>query len=73
VEADAENLGKDVEGMPQFSSFGPRFKSCKPVSLTEEDTEYVVTCVKHIFDEHIVLQFSCINTIDDQVRCRLTC
>ena len=28
--------------------------------------EYVVTCVKHIFQNHIVLQFTVLNTIDDQ-------
>jgi coatomer protein complex subunit gamma len=28
--------------------------------------EYVVTCVKHIFATHVVLQFSILNTIDDQ-------
>ena len=28
--------------------------------------EYVVTCTKHLFANHVVLQFSILNTIDDQ-------
>merc|ERR1711988_990093 len=28
--------------------------------------EYVVTCTKHIFETHVILQFSVLNTIDDQ-------
>ena len=28
--------------------------------------EYVVTCVKYLFKDHVVLQFSVLNTIDDQ-------
>lgn len=65
--ADEEDLGKEVEGNPAFAAFGPRFKSCKAVAVTEEDTEYDISCVKHIFGEHIVLQFNCMNTIADQV------
>lgn len=65
--ADEEDLGKEVEANPAFASFGPRFKSCKAVAVTEEDTEYDVSCVKHVFGEHIVLQFNCMNTISDQV------
>jgi coatomer protein complex subunit gamma len=30
--------------------------SAKPLALTETETEYVVTCVKHIFKEHVVFQ-----------------
>jgi coatomer protein complex subunit gamma len=35
--------------------------------MTEEDTEYIIHCVKHIFDQHIVFQFDCTNTIVEQV------
>ncbi len=35
--------------------------------LTEEDTEYNIFCVKHIFDSHVVFQFDCTNTIQEQV------
>jgi hypothetical protein len=35
--------------------------------MTEEETEYAVKAVKHVFPEHVVLQFSCTNTIAEQV------
>ena len=28
--------------------------------------EYVVSCVKHVFAGHLVLQFNVLNTLDDQ-------
>ena len=65
-----DELGKEVETMPQFAALGARFRSCPPVALTEEGLEYVVTCVKHIFDTHVVLQFNCTNTYKAQVRRR---
>lgn len=52
--------------IPEFSHLGRAFRSCPEVALTESEMEYVVSCVKHIFNEHIVLQFSVVNTIDDQ-------
>jgi hypothetical protein len=36
------------------------------VPLTESETEYVVTCVKHIFESAVVLQFNVTNTIPEQ-------
>jgi coatomer subunit gamma-2, putative len=46
---------------------GQTIKSSLPIELTESETEYVVKCVKHIFKRHIVLQFDCINTLNDQI------
>ena len=37
------------------------------VRLTEEDTEYAIYVVKHVFDGHVVFQFNCTNTIPEQV------
>ena len=45
-----------LNAIPQFSSYGPLFKSSNSVELTESETEYVVSCVKHIYANHIVLQ-----------------
>ncbi|KAF5841268.1 hypothetical protein DUNSADRAFT_13722 [Dunaliella salina] len=50
----------------QLASLGNVFKSTPPVRLTEEDTEYNIFCVKHIFEEHVVFQFDCTNTISEQ-------
>lgn len=53
--------------IPQFSHLGRVFRSTAEVNLTETEMEYVVGCTKHIFAGHIVLQFSVLNTIDDQL------
>lgn len=46
-----------LAAVPEFASYGKVFKSSsKPVELTESEMEYVVTGVKHIFAEHVVLQ-----------------
>ena len=55
-----------VYAIPELAALGRVFRSTKPVPLTESETEYVVECVKHVFEEHIVLQFIVQNTIDDQ-------
>lgn len=69
VVTDSEELGKEVDAMPQFKQLGKRFKTTAPVALTDEGLEYVVTCIKHIYKQHIVLQFTCMNTFKEQVRC----
>ncbi|KAI8907496.1 adaptin N terminal region-domain-containing protein [Powellomyces hirtus] len=56
-----------MEKIPQLSQLGPLFKSSSPVALTESETEYVVTAVKHIFTSHVVFQFDCRNTLNDSV------
>jgi coatomer protein complex subunit gamma len=52
--------------VPEFVQLGRPFRSTRESALTESEMEYVVKCVKHIFDDHVVLQFSVLNTIDDQ-------
>lgn len=52
--------------IPQFAKLGRAFRSSSETPLTETEMEYVVTCVKHIFAEHVVLQFNILNTVDDQ-------
>ncbi|KAJ3045274.1 Coatomer subunit gamma-2 [Rhizophlyctis rosea] len=56
-----------MERIPQLAVLGNLFKSSKPVELTESETEYVVTCIKHIFPEHLVFQFDCKNTLNDSL------
>mmetsp|Transcript_15685 Transcript_15685/g.15818 ORF Transcript_15685/g.15818 Transcript_15685/m.15818 type:complete len:926 (+) Transcript_15685:91-2868(+) len=55
-----------VYRIPELSSYGRAFRSSTETPLTETEMEYVVSCVKHIFADHVVLQFSVLNTIDDQ-------
>ncbi|XP_070557647.1 coatomer subunit gamma-2-like [Ptychodera flava] len=59
----AEQLG----AIPEFAALGPLFKSSvTPAELTESETEYMINCIKHTFAEHIVFQFDCTNTLNDQ-------
>ncbi|XP_039138853.1 LOW QUALITY PROTEIN: coatomer subunit gamma-2-like [Dioscorea cayenensis subsp. rotundata] len=58
---------KLLSAIPEFSIFGKLFKSSAPVELTEAETEYAVNAVKHIFDGHVVFQYSCTNTIPEQL------
>mmetsp|Transcript_26121 Transcript_26121/g.24956 ORF Transcript_26121/g.24956 Transcript_26121/m.24956 type:complete len:938 (-) Transcript_26121:178-2991(-) len=55
-----------VYKVPEFAGLGMAFRSSQENALTETEMEYVVTCVKHVFVNHVVLQFSVLNTIDDQ-------
>lgn len=56
-----------LSSIPDFAAYGPLFKSCKAVQITEEESEYQVSCVKHIFPNHIVFQFNVINNMEDQL------
>jgi coatomer subunit gamma len=57
VESVSQKYAKALSEVPEFKEFGAILKSSlKPVELTEKETEYAVTAVKHIFQEHIVLQ-----------------
>ena len=55
-----------VYAIPELGHLGRAFRSSNPVQLTESETEYVVTCIKHVFDAHVVLQFTVQNTIEEQ-------
>jgi coatomer subunit gamma len=60
------DLAAVVYAIPELASLGRAFRSSLPVMLTESETEYVVQCTKHIFQNHVVLQFSVQNTIENQ-------
>lgn len=53
--------------VPQLAALGTLFKSSEPVQLTEEETEYNINVVKHVFESHLVLQFNCTNTVVEQL------
>lgn len=57
----------DVYKIPQFAHLGRAFRSSAEFHLTETEMEYVVSCVKHVFANHVVLQFFVLNTLDDQL------
>ncbi|WFC93701.1 coatomer subunit gamma [Malassezia brasiliensis] len=60
----------ELQQIGEFASYGPLLTSSPaqaPVPLTESETEYVVTAVKHVFSEHIVLQYNITNTLAEIV------
>ncbi|XP_025417234.1 coatomer subunit gamma-2 [Sipha flava] len=67
VEPTAENV--DGQKLPSLIGLdaGKLFCSSEPSMLTEPETEYVVRCIKHVFNQHLILQFEITNTLDDQI------
>ncbi|XP_027764417.1 coatomer subunit gamma-2 [Empidonax traillii] len=63
---------EQLAAIPEFQSLGPLFRCSEPVQLTEAETEYFVRCIKHVFTNHIVFQFDCTNTLNDQLLERVT-
>ncbi|OBT53043.1 hypothetical protein VE04_06971 [Pseudogymnoascus sp. 24MN13] len=53
----AQKYSQQLLAIPEMKSYGPLLKS----------TEYVVGVIKHIFKEHIVLQYEIKNTLPDTV------
>lgn len=52
-----------LAAVADFAEYGPVLGSSKqPAPLTESETEYVVSCVKHVFKQHIVFQVRLIFT-----------
>jgi len=65
--AQAQRYAQELSAIEPVQEFGALLKSSPVVELTEAETEYVVTLVKHIFKSHIVLQFEVKNTLPDTV------
>lgn len=65
--ATAQKYAQELLAIPELKEFGAVLKSSPVVELTEAETEYVVSVVKHIFKEHVVLQYEVKNTLPDTV------
>ncbi|KAG6003778.1 hypothetical protein E4U21_001681 [Claviceps maximensis] len=65
--AQAQRYAEELMQIPEMREFGNVLKSSPVVELTEAETEYVVTLVKHIYKEHIVLQYEVKNTLPDTI------
>lgn len=65
--AAAQKYAQELLQIPEMKEFGALLKSSPVIELTEAETEYVVTVVKHIFKEHIVLQYEVKNTLPSTV------
>lgn len=62
-----ETYAEKLKNVPELAALGPPFHSSPPVDLTESETEYLVRCIKHVYERHLVLQFNCTNTLNDQL------
>ena len=62
-----EKYAEQLARIPELKAYGSLLKSSASVELSETETEYVVTAVKHIFKEHTVLQYNIKNTLPDTV------
>lgn len=65
--AATQKYAEQLMQIPELKEYGTLLKSSVPVELTESETEYVVTAVKHVFKEHIVIQYDIKNTLPDTV------
>jgi coatomer subunit gamma len=63
----SQKYAQQLQAVPEFTGYGAVLKSSSVVELTESETEYVVSAVKHVFKEHLVLQFDIKNTLADYV------
>ncbi|OWR51662.1 nonclathrin coat protein gamma2-COP [Danaus plexippus plexippus] len=62
-----EIYSQQLAKIPGIEKLGTIFKTNNPVELTEEDTEFQVRLIKHIYVRHVVLQFECTSTINFHV------
>lgn len=65
--AATQKYAEQLQKVPEIAAFGGVLKSSAVVELTESETEYVVTAIKHIFKDNIVLQFDVKNTLPEIV------
>ncbi|OLY82279.1 Coatomer subunit gamma [Smittium mucronatum] len=73
-----EEVLSELRAIEEFESFGePLVSSTHSVGLTEPETEYTVSLYKHIYSKHIVFQFRCTNTLNEnkleQIYVDMTC
>jgi coatomer protein complex subunit gamma len=62
-----EYPAEELYKVPELAGLGPVFLSTASNELTEVETEYVVSYVKHVMDDYVVLEFAITNTIVDQL------
>lgn len=63
----AQLYAAQLAQIPELKAYGGVLKSSSLIELTESETEYVVSVIKHIFKDHVVLQYEIKNTLPDTV------
>ena len=66
---ESQKYAEQLQKIPELAAYGGVLKSSSVVELTESETEYVVTAVKHIYKDNVVLQFDIKNTLPDTILC----
>lgn len=61
------DLAAEVIKVEEFAKLGRPFKSSAPKDLTEAETEYTAKVIVHMYEAYIVLEFICVNTLNDQL------
>jgi coatomer protein complex subunit gamma len=67
VQQKNEELEAKIEAFQRQFKVGALSHTSKNTDLTEAETEFVVSCVKHFFAKHVLFQFNVRNTLNDQV------
>lgn len=65
--AATQKYAEQLMKIPDIKEYGTLLKSSVSVELSESVTEYVVSAVKHVFKENIVVQYDIKNTLPDTV------
>ena len=65
--AAAQKHSQQLMQIPELKAHGNVLNSSAPVELTESETEYVVSVIKHIYKGHLVLQYEIKNTMAEVV------
>ena len=65
--ANAQKHSQQLMQIPELKAHGVLLRSSSPVELTESETEYVVSVIKHIYKNHLLLQYEIKNTMTDTV------
>ncbi|KAH3660244.1 hypothetical protein OGAPHI_007449 [Ogataea philodendri] len=60
-----QQYAQEFAAIPEIAAYGQLLHSSSVVELTEKETEFVVTAVKHIFESHVVIQYDVKNTLSE--------
>ena len=63
----AQKHSQALMQIPELQAHGSVLSSSPTVELTESETEYVVTAVKHIYKDNLVIQYDIKNTLANTV------
>ncbi|ODV96250.1 hypothetical protein PACTADRAFT_49632 [Pachysolen tannophilus NRRL Y-2460] len=60
-----QQYSQELSAIPEFKNYGNLLHSSSVVELTEREIEFVVEVIKHVFEDHLVLQFNIENTLEE--------